>query len=78
MPVPDAGMPRGVAERARRMLEYIFRRANKSKGRRVWELAGGLAYCGECGRRMATHSVAPSGRKTYYYYVCPRKVEERW
>ena len=28
---------------------------------------------------MATHSVAPSGRKAYYYYVChPRKVEETW
>lgn len=78
VPVPNASIPREVAEQARRTLEYSFRRANIRKGRRVWELAGGLLYCGECGRRMATHSVAPSGRKPYYYYVCPRKVEENW
>ena len=78
VPVPHASIPREVAEQARRILEYSFRRANISKGRRVWELAGGFLYCGECGRRMATHSVAPSGRKPYYYYVCPRKVEESW
>jgi hypothetical protein len=27
---------------------------------------------------MVGHSVAPSGRKPYHYYVCPRKVEESW
>src|SRR5918995_2578610 len=78
VPVPDAGIPREVAEGTRRMMEYGFRQANTSKGRRVWELAGGLLYCGECGRRMAGHSVAPPGRKPYYYYVCPRKVEGKW
>jgi Recombinase zinc beta ribbon domain len=75
VPVPDAGIPREVAERARRILEYSLRRANVSKERRVWELTGGLLHCGECGRRMVTHSVTPSGRKPCYYYVCPRKVE---
>ena len=78
VPIPDAGIPREVAEQARRNVEYGFRQANMSKGRRVWELAGGLLYCGECGRRMAGHSVAPLGRKPYYYYVCPRKVEGHW
>src|ERR671933_1016731 len=37
-----------------------------------------LLFCGECGRKMVGHSVAPSGRKPYHYYVCPRKVEESW
>jgi hypothetical protein len=36
-------------------------------------------YCGECGRRMATNTVAPSRRKKAYpYYLCSRKVEESW
>jgi site-specific DNA recombinase len=77
VPVPDAEIPREVAERARRNLEYNFRRT--SKGRRTWELSGGLLSCGECGRRMATNTIAPAGRtKRYHYYLCPRKAEENW
>jgi site-specific DNA recombinase len=77
VPIPNAGIPREVAERARRNITYNFRQV--SKGRRVWELSGGLLHCGECGRKMATNTVAPSGRKkTYHYYLCARKVEENW
>src|SRR5919202_5921616 len=76
VPIPNAEIPQEVVERARRNIEHNFRPA--SKGRRSWELTGGLLFCGECGRKMVGHSVAPSGRKPYYYYVCPRKVEESW
>ena len=76
VPIPNAEIPQEVVERARRNIEHNFRPA--SKGRRGWELTGGLLYCGECGRKMVGHSVAPSGRKPYHYYVCPRKVEESW
>jgi hypothetical protein len=48
------------------------------KDRRFWELSGGVLRCAECGRAMAGHTVAPKGRKPYYYYVCPKKVEEEW
>jgi hypothetical protein len=75
VPIPDAGIPREVAKRARRNIEYNFRPA--SKGHRVWELSGNLLYCGECGRKIITNTVAPTGRqKAYHYYLCPRKVEE--
>ena len=74
LPTPDAGVPREVAERARRNVE--LRVSPHKKNRRFWELSGGVLRCAECGRAMVDHTVAPKGRKTHYYYVCPKKVEE--
>jgi hypothetical protein len=78
VPVPDAGVPREVAERARRNVEELRLPATR-KNRRVWELSGGLAACAECGRAMAGSTVAPKGRKRgpYHYYVCTRRGEEK-
>ena len=76
LPTPEAGVPREVAERARRNVELRF--SPPKKGRRFWGLSGGVLRCAECGRAMAGHTVAPKGRRPYYYYVCPKKVEEKW
>jgi hypothetical protein len=77
LPVPDAGIPREVAERARRNVE--LRLPPPKAGRRVWELSDGFAVCAECGRGLSGHTVAPKGRKRgpYHYYLCTRKVEEK-
>ena len=78
LPVPHSGIPREVAERARRNTE--LRLPTQKAGHRVWELTGGFASCAECGRRLIVHTVAPKGRKRgpYHYYVCPKKVEDDW
>jgi hypothetical protein len=88
VPVPDAGIPREVAERARRNVQRNFAPPKRQSGlggrrgrSRAWELAGGLAVCGAggCGRRMIGHTVAPAKRKkTYHYYLCPKKSEVDW
>jgi site-specific DNA recombinase len=77
IPVPDAGVPREVAERARR--NVALRLPAPKAGRRLWELSGGFAACTECGRGLSGHTVAPKGRKRgpYHYYLCTRKVEEK-
>ena len=77
LPVPDAGVPREVAERARRNAE--LRLPAPKAGRRLWELSGGFAACAECGRGMSGRTVAPKRRKRgpYHYYVCARKDEEK-
>jgi len=77
LPVPDAGVPREVAERARRNME--LRLPAPKAGKRLWELSGGFAACAECGRGLSGHTVAPKGRKrgSYHYYLCTRKVEEK-
>jgi hypothetical protein len=78
LPVPGSGVPRGVAERARRNVELRVP-APPKKGRRFWDLSGGVLRCAECGRAVSGHTVSPRGRKrSYYYYVCPSKVEEYW
>lgn len=59
--VPDAGVPREVAERARRNVE--LRLPAPRADRRVWELSGGFAACAECGRGMSGRTIAPKGRK---------------
>jgi hypothetical protein len=88
VPVPDAGIPREVAERARRNVQRNFAPPKRQSGlggrrgrSRAWELAGGLAVCGAggCGRRMIRHTVAPAKRKkAYHYYLCPKKSEVDW
>jgi site-specific DNA recombinase len=61
IPIPDAGVPREVAERARRNVE--LRLPAPKAGRRLWELSGGFAACAECGRGLSGHTVAPKGRR---------------
>ena len=77
LPVPDAGVPREVAERARRNVELTSRPPRRD--RRFWEVSGGMLRCAECGRTMTGHTVAPKGRKRgpYHYYPCTRKGEEK-
>jgi hypothetical protein len=77
LPVPDAGVPREVAERARRNTE--LRLPAPKANRRLWELSGGLAACAECGRAMVGHTVAPKvrNRGPYHYYLWTRKGEEK-
>lgn len=74
--LPDAGIPREVAEAAREAIKY--NRRTKKTDRRHWELSGGFTYCGECGRRMTGHSKTSNKQKTTrrFYYVCPRKHQE--
>jgi hypothetical protein len=86
VPVPDASIPREVAERARRNVQRNFAPPKRQPGLggrrgRSWELAGGLAVCGAegCGHRMIGHTVVPAKRKkAYHYYLCPKKSEGDW
>lgn len=74
--LPDAGIPREVAEAAREAIKY--NRRTKKTDRRHWELAGGFIYCGECGRRMTGHNKTSNkgGTSRRFYYVCSRKHHE--
>ncbi len=73
VPVPDLGVPRDVADAARAGLGE--NKAPSNAGRRFWELSGGIAVCGECGRHMTPQTATPGkGRpKTHYYYGCRHK-----
>jgi len=74
LPVPGAGVPREVAERARRNVRLTSRPTKKD--RRFWEVSGGVLRCGECGRTMTGHTVAPKGRKRGPYHYLLRLPEE--
>jgi hypothetical protein len=74
IPVVDAGIPRAWVDAAREAIDGNYRPPRTT--RRVWELAGGVLFCGECGRRMIGHTVSAkrkNGTKLYHYYICPRK-----
>jgi site-specific DNA recombinase len=68
VPVPAAGIPLEVIEAAREAISNNQRFASKAGGRE-WELSGGVARCGECGRAMTARPVNSRG-KPYYYYYC--------
>ncbi len=70
VPVPDAGIPRGLVEQARAAIENNERCS--SAGRRSWELSGGVFRCAECGRALvATTREGPKGaRRLLFYYQC--------
>lgn len=77
IPVPESGIPREIAERARRNVE-LRQRAAPKEGQRVWTLSGGLAFCAECGRTLTGSSVHNRARgRVYNYYICSRKAEEK-
>jgi site-specific DNA recombinase len=74
VPVPESGIPSDLIERARVAIQNNHSPARA--GRRFWELTGGVAYCGECGRIMsATHSAkTKKGRLyAYDYYRCSER-----
>ncbi len=50
VPVPDAGIPRGVVDAARAGIKD--NKPCSSAGGRFWELSGGVLVCGGCGKSM--------------------------
>jgi site-specific DNA recombinase len=72
VPVVDAVLDRHLVEAAR--LALVDNVATSKNAARFWELSGGIAYCGECGRRMlaSTRKRPAPSQGHYFYYVCPR------
>jgi site-specific DNA recombinase len=72
VPVADAGLDRHLVEAAR--LAIVDNVATSKNAARFWELSGGIAYCGECGRRMlaSTRKRPAPTQGHYFYYICPR------
>jgi len=71
VPVPDAGVPKEIVERARDALRDNEKCS--SAGRRFWELSGGIFRCAECGRALVavTALKGPKGyRRRMFYYAC--------
>jgi site-specific DNA recombinase len=67
VPVPDSGIPREWADRAR---EAVATNERTSKnGGRFWELSGGILRCACCGWKMRTTTVKSgwSGKRNHYY-----------
>jgi len=69
VPVPDAGIPRGVVEAARQSLEDNARKASKAD-KRFWELSGGILRCGECGHTLRPTTTRKKSGKKFHYYGC--------
>lgn len=81
VPIPaPPGLDRETVERARAQISGNVRPA--ASGARVWELSGGLLFCGHCGRRMRGHNAQTRGKggvkRPVFYYVCPRKIHENF
>jgi site-specific DNA recombinase len=71
VPVSDSGVPRELVDAARAAIED--NRVPSSAGDRFWQLSGGVARCGACGRRMRVLNRAKkrkSGTRRYGYYRC--------
>ncbi|MCA1730499.1 MAG: recombinase zinc beta ribbon domain-containing protein, partial [Actinobacteria bacterium] len=43
-------------------------------GHRVWELSGGIGWCGLCGAPLATHNVTKPNKRKYFYYRCGKRA----
>jgi site-specific DNA recombinase len=73
VPVPDAGIPGEWVEAAREAIKDNPRPSANDD--RLWELSGGILYCGECDNRMAVHSTRSgrAGGRSYHYYHCPKR-----
>jgi hypothetical protein len=70
VPVPDAGIPAEVVDRARASLKGA--KPSKVAGR-FWQLSG-HAYCA-CGCKLISRTTRRGG-KAYSYYVCSRYVRD--
>ena len=71
VPVPDSGIPRELVDAARAAIEN--NRVPSSAGDRFWQLSGGVARCGACGRRMRVLNRTKqrkNGPRRYGYYRC--------
>ncbi len=71
VPVPSSGISRSVVDAARVAIKDNVKPS--ATGRRFWELSGGIAVCGECGRRLQ-HVYRRHRKKEgifYNYYRCP-------
>jgi site-specific DNA recombinase len=79
VPVPDSGVPRAVLEAARDAVRDNYR--PPASRERFWELAGGVLYCGTCGRRMTKHTGSyykvSREKVSRYYYRCPLAVRHK-
>ena len=67
VPIPDAGIPLEVVERARHRVEN--NRSPARGGDRLWELSKGILRCAKCGRAMQVLTMTPRA-KSYNYYYC--------
>jgi site-specific DNA recombinase len=77
IPAPPC-VDRETVERARAQIAGNYRPARN--GARVWELSGGILYCGHCSKRMIGQN-QPSTRSdgtrvAMFYYACQTKINE--
>jgi site-specific DNA recombinase len=77
VPVPDSGIPRSLVDAAREAIKDNARPS--SAGRRFWELSGGVAICGECGRHLRhLHRRHRDKEGIFYnYYGCPSTQQKK-
>ncbi len=68
VPIVESGIPQQLVDRARSNI--INNKRISKNGGVFWELSGGIAICGGCGRRMTTVHVR-NRDKPYNYYRCP-------
>ena len=74
VPVPDSGIPREWVDATREAIKDNQRPSANSD--RVWELSGGMFFCGGCGNRMSVHTSVNhwNGEEVrYHYYRCPKR-----
>ncbi len=69
VPTPDPGIPRELVDAAREAIKDNVR--PPSANHRVWELSGGLLYCGLCGQRMQPDTKT-NRSGLFYYYRCAK------
>jgi len=74
IPVPDSDISREWVEAARDGIKY--NQITSSAGQRAWTLSGGLFVCGVCARSMTAVTTSRSNGKRYFYYRCPRRVQD--
>jgi site-specific DNA recombinase len=71
VPVPDAGVPRAVADSARKAIEH--NRVPSSAGLRFWQLSGRIVRCAWCGGVMESHTGGRKNGKSYFHYQCRQR-----
>ena len=73
VPVLDAGIPREWVDAARHIV--LSHRQTSKRGRRFWELSGGLLRCSGCGRAMMSATTV-QGERFWNYYRCPKRAAD--